>query len=664
MMRKVTTLVKWMLILMAAAGFTASAQIPDFGAPKKASPLAAEWVLSVNAAAPGQPFSAGIRLKHAPHYHSYGKTLSPGIIGKPTRLIFSLPEGWTAQEGTWPPVKAVTSTDGKPSEGYEGTVILPVTLTPPANAPTSGSVTLNVTVDALVCDPSSCMPVKVDATTSLALAATAQPDAKGAAALGGDPKTDPVKPAETAPPAATTPPPAPAEKPLVETPPPAPETAASTPAPETASTPEASPDANAEAAPESEGETEAPSFGMLLLFALIGGLILNVMPCVFPVLGIKIMSVVKQAGEDKRQVLLHGLAYTAGTLVCFWILTGVLASLRGVGQELGWGFQLQSAPFVFTLLLIVFVFGLNMVGVFEVGSSAVGAGQNLQNRNGLTGSFFSGLLAVVVATPCAAPFLAPSLGVALQLPLLPSLVFFSFMGLGLALPYLLLGLFPGLLKLLPRPGAWMESFKQGMAFLLFATAAYLIWTLDGMVDEFALRGLLLGLVLIALGCWIYGRWCLPHRTTKARTLGLITALAAFLSGAAWGWPDSRPPGLDWVPWTPDLVKIHHEDYKQPVYVDFTARWCFTCQTNKLVYHDREIQELFHKYDVMLLKADWTNNDPAITRALFELGKAAVPVNVLYIPGVEKPYVLDGLDGLLTEDLVKEALAKLEKPAAP
>ncbi len=262
--------------------------------------------------------------------------------------------------------------------------------------------------------------------------------------------------------------------------------------------------------------------------AFLGGLILNLMPCVFPVLGLKIMNFVGKSGSEKRKIFAHGIVFALGVLVSFWILAGILIALRSGGEQLGWGFQMQSPHFVFGMILLLFVFGLSMSGVFEFGAKATSVGGNLTEKTGFAGSFFSGVLAVVVATPCAAPFLAPALGSALSLPPLPSLCIFTFIALGLAFPYVLLSSVPELLKFLPKPGAWMESFKQLMAFLLYAPAAYFVWVLLGQIDDpFAQRDLILSLSIIALSCWIYGRWCVPWRSLKARIAAGTIAFVLF-----------------------------------------------------------------------------------------------------------------------------------------
>ena len=344
-------------------------------------------------------------------------------------------------------------------------------------------------------------------------------------------------------------------------------------------------------------------------------------------------------------------------LVCFWTLAAVFQGLKAAGSNVGWGFQLQYAPFVFVIVLILTVFALNMAGLFEVGTSAVGVGGELQRKSGLGGSFFSGLFATVVATPCAAPLLANALPVALALPLFPSLAFFTVIGLGLASPFLILSLFPSLLKFLPRPGAWMESFKQGMSYLMFGAAAYFVWVLMGLISEEGQRDLLIGLVFVAMACWIYGRWCLPHKPKATQTKALVWGIVVLMFGLWWAWPQAKE--TFWREWSPELVKTLHQD-KKPVFVDFTARWCATCQVNHRVYKDESLKEEFKKRGITMLKADWTNPDDRISDALTELKRAAVPVNVLYIPGRAEPLILPNN---LTVDNVKAALAELDKGSA-
>lgn len=395
-----------------------------------------------------------------------------------------------------------------------------------------------------------------------------------------------------------------------------------------------------------------------LLLAFVGGLILNLMPCVFPVLGIKILGFVNQAGADRRKVTLHGLAFAGGVLLSFWTLAGALAVLRAGGDQLGWGFQLQSPGFVFALAAVMLVFALSTSGVFEFGLRAVGVGAGLQTQGGFTGSFFTGVLATVVATPCSAPFLAPALGAALALPVAESFVVFTAIAVGLALPYLLLSIFPQAVKLLPRPGAWMETFKQAMAFPLYATVGYLIWVLAGQLkaDDTALLGVLLGLTVIAMAAWLYGRYATFSATPARARLGVIGGLILLGLGAGLGWPrPGVPTEVVWRPWSPEAVAEAVADGK-PVYVDFTARWCFTCQTNKkAVFGSAEVLKSFCEREVVTLRADWTDADPRITAELAKWNRSAVPFNLVYLPGKPAPIILPEL---LTPGVVLDAL----KPA--
>jgi thiol:disulfide interchange protein DsbD len=400
-----------------------------------------------------------------------------------------------------------------------------------------------------------------------------------------------------------------------------------------------------------EGAPHAGLLGILGL-AFLGGCILNLMPCVFPVLGIKIMGIVQQAGAVRSKMRAHGLAYAAGVLVSFWSLAGVLLVARSGGAQLGWGYQLQVPSFVFALAIVMLAFALSLSGVFEIGGSLIGAGSGLQAKGGYAGSFFSGVLATVVATPCSAPFLAPALGAALVLPAAQSMAAFSAIAVGLALPYLVLSFAPGLLRLLPRPGAWMEAFKQFMAFPLYATTGYLVFVLAAQVGD-GLLNVVLGLTLVAMAAWVLGRWATLVRTPRVRWAGRLTALALLAAGVALGLPQAKE---GWIEWSPEAV-ARLRAAKRIVYVDFTARWCVTCQANKaVVFTSSEVKETFRRLDVAKVRGDWTNRDPQIAAELQRYGRAAVPVNLVYLPGRAEPLLLPEV---LTPGTVLDAVRRKE-----
>jgi thiol:disulfide interchange protein DsbD len=401
-----------------------------------------------------------------------------------------------------------------------------------------------------------------------------------------------------------------------------------------------------------------PVFGGMFL----GGLILNLMPCVFPVIGLKVMGFVQQSGGDRRKVVLHGWVFTAGVWASFAVLAGGLWLLRGEGggQAPAWGYQLQDPRVVYGLMLLMWLLGLNMAGLFEVGVSATSVGGSLQQQHGVMGTFFSGVLATVVATPCSAPYLGSAMAVAVTLPALGYFLAFAAMATGLALPYLVLSAFPKLVESLPRPGPWMERFKQGMSFLLFATAGYLLWVYAGQIGLDALLAPLFGLVLVALACWIYGNWHLPHLANRTRWLAMLFALSFGLGGVWLGFPAPAKPTpeqleteLQWREWSQEAVD-RELAAGNPVYVDFTARWCATCQVNKQRAYPAEVVRLMREKGVVAFRADKTRPNPEIDAALERLGRVAIPVNTLQAP--QKPVQI--LPELLSADDVANALRDL------
>lgn len=592
-------------------------------------PVQVEVIADVAEISPGDSFRAGVKITVADGWHIYGK--EPGLTGLPTKVAWDLPDGMTAGPVQYPATKPFTFL-GEPGQGYKGTVVLWSTIETDENL--GESLTLDATASWLVCRE-VCMPGEKTGSLTIPVGDATEPSEE--AALFWGESTEPPPPA----------PAAPAEE-----------------APSSATV--------ATAATSATDADAPPPLLSVLAIGLLGGLILNLMPCVFPILGLKIMGFVNQAGAARGKVVGHGLIFTAGVLLSFWVLAGVLIALRMGGQELGWGFQLQEPGFVLALTVILLAFGLNMSGVFEFGFAAVGVGSDLTGKSGMAGSFFSGVLATVVATPCAAPFLAPALGAALTLPPAASLAAFTAIAIGLALPYLVLSIFPNLVKMLPRPGAWMETLKQFLAFLLYGTVAFLLWVLAGQVEAELLLTILFALVVVALGCWVYGRWAAPHRRPRTQwtaRLGAFILIAGSLGYAGTGIADQKhrqellasgeteADFLVWEDWSPEKEARLREEGRF-VYIDFTARWCATCQVNKRAYDNPEVIRAFLENDVALLKADWTKQDPTITRALAEFGRSAVPFNLLYAPGNEEPRILPELFGAETVlDTLEEAGAE-------
>ncbi|MCF8259198.1 MAG: thioredoxin family protein [Melioribacteraceae bacterium] len=411
------------------------------------------------------------------------------------------------------------------------------------------------------------------------------------------------------------------------------------------------------------GSVSGSGLMVALLFAFLGGIILNLMPCVLPVLSLKIMGLVQQAGEDKNKSLKHGLVFTLGVLVSFWILSGLLLLLRAGGEQLGWGFQLQSPEFVIVLSLFLFLFGLSMFGVFEIGASLTAVGGKAQNKSGFGGSFLSGVLATVVATPCTAPFMGSALGFALSQPAIISLLIFTFLGLGMASPYVLLSASPKLLKFVPKPGAWMETLKQFMGFLLFATVLWLLWVLSLQTGSMGVLILLFSFLISSLGAWILGKWGNLSKGKAIRTIAMIIALFTFAAGFYIALDNielqtenasvSKSQGkIEWQNFSPELVTKYLEEGK-PVFIDFTAAWCLSCQVNERVaFGSEEVQDYFVENGIQTIKADWTNRNETITKALAEFGRNSVPLYVYYDGKGAEPILLPEV---ITPGIVLDAI---------
>lgn len=391
----------------------------------------------------------------------------------------------------------------------------------------------------------------------------------------------------------------------------------------------------------------------VLLFALAGGFILNLMPCVFPVLSLKALHLANHRDHARRDALW----YTAGVIMTFVLIAAVLMALRATGAALGWGFQLQN-PILIGLLALLFVaIALNLSGVFQIGTSLMRLGQGQQQQS----SFATGVLAVVIASPCTAPFMGIALGFAIIQPAPIALTIFAALGLGMALPFLLLGFFPLVARWLPKPGAWMNTFKEWMAIPMYLTTVWLLWVFGRQVGIDSLALLLVALILFATALWTWGKGQLQP-SSKGRQLALswlFIAVTAFIFTIAIQNQQvgerSAPTSQQWQAWTPELQRELQET--QPVFVNMTADWCITCLANERVALETEAtRALFAEHEIRYLKGDWTLQDPRITEYLANYQRNGVPLYVLYWPGQE-PKVLPQI---LTNSIVREAVEQAKQ----
>jgi thiol:disulfide interchange protein DsbD len=654
---------------------------------------------------PGKPVWLGLKIEHAPHWHTYWK--NPGDSGLPTSLSWTLPPGATAGEIDWPTPKRLPI-GPLMNYGYEGTLLLPVPLSVPAGL-AGDSLTVKLAAEWLVCKD-VCIPESGEFTLTLPVQAAtaghaalfeaaraARPQdvagARAEAALEGTdlvvrvaglpaawqgrelaflPETPgvivnaarpqtawadgawtarvPVDPMRSE---------SPTTMPVVLTSDGEPAglrvaVAVTTPWPALAAVPPAPALGNAQIDAAPAGATGSPGaappgFWLAVGFALLGGLILNLMPCVFPVLSLKVLGFAR-AGTDRRAQLAGGLAYTAGVVLSFVALAAALLALRAGGEQLGWGFQLQQPAVVAALAALFTLIGLNLAGVFEFGSVLPSSWAGAQARHPVADHFLTGVLAVAVASPCTAPFMGASLGAAITMPTLQALAVFAALGLGMALPYLAASAWPALARALPRPGVWMQHFKTLMAFPMFATVVWLVWVLGvqaGIDGAVALLGLLVALAFVA---WALGS---PTLGPKARGGFGTAAVLLLVAALAWALPALRQDAMAggaagtpaataddaWQPWSRERVAQAQAEGRT-VFIDFTAAWCVSCQFNKrTTLAADEVKAAFAAQNVVLLRADWTRRDPAITAQLTQYGRSGVPVYAVYTPGATGPRLL-------------------------
>ncbi|WP_029014153.1 protein-disulfide reductase DsbD family protein [Niveispirillum irakense] len=701
------------LSLTALALLTAT---PALAAPVASQPGVTENVstrltLETDAVAPGQQVWLALTQDIREHWHTYWR--NPGDSGIPTSITWTLPEGWQAGEIVWPapqrfPIGPLVNF------GYANTVHMLVPLTVPATAVVGEPVAVKATVDYLVCDD-ICIPESVDLDLTLPVAAQASAEAAVApvftAARASLPVPSPYEARFTTEEKANR---------LVLA---APgldqgkirdvfffphdyQAAASNAAQKLTLTGQelsldlvpggALPAGPVEgvltftedldgqslrhafairAEPVAAGAGGATITGTVgagqgggttllsaLVLALLGGMILNLMPCVFPVLSMKAMALIAHGPSHARQ---HGLAYTAGVLVCFAIVAGALLVLRAGGAAIGWGFQLQDPLVVALLAYVMLLLGLSLSGVFTIGSSVMGVGQGLATRGGLAGSFFTGVLATVVATPCTAPLMGTALGYAITQPWYVAIGVFMALGLGMALPFLALSFSPWLLRHMPRPGVWMDRVKQVLAFPLYASVAWLVWVLSVQAGPDTVAVVLAGLVLIAFAAWLYGAtqhagsgfWRVGG-TVAALALVLVAGIGAGRSAAV------ATPAMASTATAADGSR-HFEPFTEarlaeltgqgkPVFVNFTAAWCVTCLVNERTSLSTDaVKAAMQDKGITYLKGDWTNRDANIARILESHGRSGVPLYLLYVPGKAEPEILPQL---LTEGTVLDALS--------
>ncbi len=677
-----------------------------------------ELLADVSTVKPGEPFWVGLRQTIRPKWHTYWK--NPGESGLPTEITWTLPPGAKADPIVWP-TPILFEIGGITNYGFKDEATLLVRITPPADL--AGPLKLEAAANWLVCED-VCIPEEGRFELTLPTGTAATPPqpatrtlfeqarrsiptespwpARYGVAQSGDPtlivdakglKADTISnvyffPAEWGPiatmarqsatvdtngiriplkrgDAKTALPPLLAgtlvltEKTADGTVKQAFDVSAKL---DTAFTPSSASLAGAIG-------SEELSLVQALLFALLGGLILNLMPCVFPVLAMKAAAFARLAGHDRAEMHRDGLAYTAGVLVSFAAMAAVVLAIRAGAGEVSWGFQFQSPIFSLLIAYLFFVVGLNLSGVFEVGNRLAGMGQGLVARGGTTGAFFTGVLAVIVATPCTAPFMAAALGFALAQPAPATVAVLLAMGLGLALPYLALSMTPALQRLMPRPGPWMDRLRQFLAFPMYASAVWMIWVLTQQTGADGVLYALGGMVLIAFAIWLLragstasaGTWLRRGVAAVAVLLafGVVLKLedrpatAASASGNATG-------GVNFDGWERFSRERMAEAVAagKPVFVDFTAAWCITCLVNERVALETAAsRKAFEQAGVVKLKGDWTNRDPEITGVLKELGRAGVPLYLFWAPGAEKPKILPQV---LTEALVLSELSSIEQ----
>ena len=641
-----------------------------------------------NAESPvGQTIRGVLHLKMDDHWHTYWK--NPGDTGLATELKWELPSGWKASELRWP-APSYLEVSELASHAYEDQVSLAFELTPPADA--SGEIVLKAKASWLECKE-SCIPGDATLETKITLGDSVVPSddnslvsqafsnlpipLEGVSAHTNETGFSLVLPDSL--------------KDGKETRF-FPDTAGQIKynAPQGLSK-EGPPTLNLVSDPTNKepvkelsgvlvvdgksfevkaqlGSKPAPpappaslaTIALSVIGAFFGGMVLNLMPCVFPVLSLKVLSIVEQSREEGSKAWHHGAVFTAGVLVSFWILSGILLFVRAAGEQVGWGYHLQNPIMIAGLALLFLLIGLNLFGVFEVGESLTQVSNVADKKEGFTQSFWSGVLTTLAATPCSAPLMGSAVGFALSQSTLVAVLVFTALALGVAAPYFTLTMFPKLLDKMPRPGAWMITFKQLLAFPMLAAVIWLVWVFGSQLGSDRMGMLMLLLLSGSFSAWVYGKWGSSFDPKVAKR-GAFQALIIMALTLAAGYHISQPDksAEKWLEYSPELVAELKASGK-PFFLDFTADWCTSCKANELLTLSRDsVQEKFSDLDVTLVKADWTKRDEIITKALQEYGRAGVPLYVLHpgqgreaqiLPEVLIPsIVLDALDSVKSED---------------
>jgi len=672
----------FLLLVLIFPGLAAAGESAAVRSPRAVATLVADAAT----VAPGGEFRLGLRLRLAPGWHSYWQ--NPGDAGAPPELVVT---GVAAGPLQWPAPQRIPF-GPLVNFGYKGEVVLPLVATIPADA--TGSVVVEAEASWLVCEQ-VCIPEegrfrlvlpvgapRVDAALAplftAAEAALPRPSpwrataalagARGSLTLTGEGLSPamlreafffPAEPGliDNAAPQRLTLRDGVLNLGLVRPEGPAPAELAGVVSLLDAAGVRS---AYAVAAPVAGVPVAEPelAFWQALGFAFLGGLLLNLMPCVFPILAMKAMALARLSGAARGAVRAHAASYTAGVLATFLGLAGLLIGLRAAGVAAGWGFQFTAPAFVAALAWLMLADGLNLSGVYGLGG-AVGAGAGLAARGGHAGSFFTGALAVLVATPCTAPFMAAAVGAALAMPAPETLAVFAALGLGLAAPYALLGLAPGLAGRLPRPGAWMERLRQGLAFPMYGAAAWLAWVLAQQAGPEALAMLLGGAVLLGFAAWVLGlaqrSGGSGRRAGQALAGAAAIALVALLPALAAAPPRSEAvPEAGSEPWSAARVSALRAEGRA-VFVNMTAAWCITCQVNeRIALRTEAVQAAFGAGGIAYLKGDWTRGDPAIGALLREHGREGVPLYLLYPARGGAPVLLPQV---LTEGMLLRLLAE-------